>query len=65
MLEARTVADLKLSVSEALASRALTTIVAKVEALAPQSYHMDLTLLENRFQFWRCLQERRHSHART
>lgn len=51
-----TVADLKAAVTEALASRTLTTIVAKVEAVAPPSYHMDLTLLENRFQFGRALQ---------
>lgn len=59
--EARTVADLKSAVSAALASRTLGTIVAKVEAVAPPSYHMDLTLLENRFQFWRCLQSLRRS----
>ncbi|MBI2155203.1 MAG: thiamine pyrophosphate-binding protein [Candidatus Rokubacteria bacterium] len=61
VLEARTVADFKLAVSEALASHTLTTIVTKVEAVAPSSYHMDLTLLENRFQFWRCLRERRRA----
>ena len=61
VLEARTVSDFKLAVSDALASRVLTTIVAKVEAVAPASYHMGLTLLENRFQFWRCLQERGRS----
>ena len=59
--EVRTVADFKQAVSVALAGRALTTIVAKVEAVAPSSYYMDLTLLENRFQFWRCLQSRRSS----
>ena len=63
VLEARTVSDFKLAVSDALASRTLTTIVAKVEGVPPASYHMDLTLLENRFQFWRSLQERRDSHA--
>ncbi|MBI3455224.1 MAG: thiamine pyrophosphate-binding protein [Candidatus Rokubacteria bacterium] len=51
-----TVADLKAAVTAALASRTLTTIVAKVEPVAPASYHMDLALLENRFQFWRALQ---------
>ena len=59
VVEARTVSDFKLAVTDALASRTLTTIVAKVEAVPPASYHMDLTLLENRFQFWRCLQAMR------
>jgi len=27
-----------------------------VEAISPKSFHMDVTLLENRFQFWRSLQ---------
>ncbi|MBI2467090.1 MAG: thiamine pyrophosphate-binding protein [Candidatus Rokubacteria bacterium] len=51
-----TPADLKVAVADALASRTLATIVAKVEPTAPASYHMDLALLENRFQFWRALQ---------
>jgi sulfopyruvate decarboxylase subunit beta len=33
----------------------LTTIVAKVAAIGPRSFHMDLPLLENRFQFSRHL----------
>jgi sulfopyruvate decarboxylase subunit beta len=37
----------------ALAGPGLTTIVAKVAAVGPASFHMDLPLLENRFQFWR------------
>jgi sulfopyruvate decarboxylase subunit beta len=40
----------------ALAGPELTTIVAKVEAVGPKSFHMDLPLLENRFQFRRHLQ---------
>lgn len=59
--EAKTVADFKAAVLSALTGRTLTTIVAKVEAVAPSSYYMDLTLLENRFQFWRHLQARRSS----
>ena len=59
--EARVVYDFKLAVSDALASRTLTTIVAKVEAVPPASYYMDLTLLENRFQFSRHLQSLRQS----
>jgi sulfopyruvate decarboxylase subunit beta len=43
-------------VREALASWTLTTIVAKVAAVGPKSFHMDLLLLENRFQFKRYLE---------
>jgi sulfopyruvate decarboxylase subunit beta len=41
---------------EALESKTLTTIVAKVEAIGPSGYVTDLSLLENRFQFQRALQ---------
>jgi sulfopyruvate decarboxylase subunit beta len=34
----------------------MTTIVSKVEAIGPKSFHMDLPLLENRFQFKRALE---------
>ena len=37
----------------ALAGSELTTIVSQVDAVGPKSFHMDLPLLENRFQFWR------------
>jgi sulfopyruvate decarboxylase subunit beta len=57
--EANTIQSLQESVSDALKSNTLTTIVSKVEAISPKSFHMDLTLLENRFQFWRSLQEMR------
>ncbi|TMC61699.1 MAG: thiamine pyrophosphate-binding protein [Chloroflexota bacterium] len=40
----------------ALASNTLTTIVSKVEAVGPKVFHMDLPLLENRFQFMRYLE---------
>lgn len=40
---------------EALAGDELTTIVAKVEATGPPVFLTDLPLLENRFQFQRCL----------
>jgi sulfopyruvate decarboxylase subunit beta len=39
----------------ALSGPELTTIVSKVEAVGPTSFHMDLPLLENRFQFSRQL----------
>lgn len=51
-------ADLKIAVSSALARRMLTNIVAKVEVVRPVCYHMDPTVRENRFQFWRHLQSR-------
>jgi sulfopyruvate decarboxylase subunit beta len=54
--EANTPETLKDTVTEALNSNTLTTIVSKVEAIGPKSFHMDLPLLENRFQFKRCLQ---------
>jgi sulfopyruvate decarboxylase subunit beta len=54
--EANTPERLKQAVSEALASDTLTTIVSKVEAIGPKSFHMDLPLLENRFQFKRALE---------
>ena len=40
---------------DALGAGDLTTIVAKVEAVGPSGYVTDLSLLENRFQFQRCL----------
>jgi sulfopyruvate decarboxylase subunit beta len=54
--EANTPERLKEVVSAALAGDALTTIVSKVEAVGPKSFHMDLPLLENRFQFKRALE---------
>lgn len=59
VLEANTPDDLKRAVKESLASNTLTTIISKVEAIGPKTFHMDLPLLENRFQFWRELQARR------
>jgi sulfopyruvate decarboxylase subunit beta len=38
-----------------LASPRLTCLVAKVDAVGPASFHMDLHLLENRFEFARAL----------
>jgi len=59
VMEADTIETFKIRVSEALKSNTLTTIVSKVEAVSPKSFHMDLPLLENRFQFWRCLEAMR------
>src|SRR5690348_14935869 len=54
--EANTPESLKDAVTGALASNTLSTIISKVEAIGPKSFHMDLPLLENRFQFKRCLE---------
>jgi sulfopyruvate decarboxylase subunit beta len=54
--EADTPKRLKKVVADALAGETLTTIVSKVEAVGPKSFHMDLPLLENRFQFKRALE---------
>jgi sulfopyruvate decarboxylase subunit beta len=59
VMEADTIETFKNRVSEALKSNTLTTIVSKVEAVSPKSFHMDLPLLENRFQFWRRLEAMR------
>ena len=44
---------LRCAVREALQAGELSCIVAKVAAVGPKSFHMDITLLENRFQFRR------------
>ena len=56
VMEVHTPGSLKASVTQALTGNTLTTIIAKVEAIGPKSFHMDLPLLENRFQFKRCLE---------
>ena len=45
--------ELKVAFSEAVQRDALSVLVAKVEAVGPSSFAMDLGLLENRFQFQR------------
>lgn len=59
VIEATTIERFQTGVKQALASKTLTTIVAKVEAIGPKTFHMDLGLLENRVQFQRCLEARR------
>jgi len=54
----RTVAEFRAACLAAPGAGALTTLVAKVEAVGPAAYVTDLTLLENRFQFARHLKER-------
>ena len=53
VLRADAIDEFRTAVRGALAGEELTTIVAKVEAVGPTSFHMDLPLLENRFQFRR------------
>src|SRR5574340_579620 len=53
--EANSIQSFQSSVTDALNENTLTTIVSKVEAISPKSFHMDLALLENRFQFKRAL----------
>lgn len=55
-LTVRGIGDFKSAFSEAVQSREVTTIIAKVEAKGPSVYVTDLTLLENRFQFRRYIQ---------
>lgn len=56
VLEARSIEQFQEGVSQALAGETLTTIVAKVEAVGPKVFHMDLGLLENHIQFKRSLE---------
>jgi sulfopyruvate decarboxylase subunit beta len=56
VMEANDLESISKSVHDALASDTLTTIIAKVEAIGPKTFHMDLPLLENRFQFKRALE---------
>jgi sulfopyruvate decarboxylase subunit beta len=55
VVRADTIESFTSAVDTALSGDQLTTIVAKVDAVGPKSFHMDLPLLENRFQFWRQL----------
>ena len=64
VVEADTPDSLSSAVQTALGGSQLTTIVSKVEAIGPKTFHMDLPLLENRFQFKRSLEAlRRHGNA--
>jgi len=51
----RTLETFKRAFGEALRAEALTTLVAKVDAVGPAAFVTDLGLLENRFQFKRWL----------
>jgi sulfopyruvate decarboxylase subunit beta len=51
--EADTLETFRDTVSREVAGNDLSCIVAKVEAIGPRSFHMDIGLLENRFEFRR------------
>jgi sulfopyruvate decarboxylase subunit beta len=53
----RTLDDFTTAFDEAIGAGALTTLVAKVEAVGPKGFVTDLALLENRFQFARHLKD--------
>lgn len=53
------VVDFGEAVIEALARQDLSVIVAKVAAVGPNHYGMDLQLPENAFRFRRCISERK------
>ena len=55
-----TLDEFQRAINEALASKDLSTIVAKVEAVGPSGYVTDLSLLENRYQFQRYLRDQQH-----
>jgi len=50
---------LVVAVNDAVASKDLSTIVAKVEPVGPSGFVTDLGLLENRFEFQRWLRQQR------
>ncbi len=57
LVDIQSVEELRRLVDEALASGELTTIVAKVEPVGPDSYFIDPHMLENRFEFERALRQ--------
>jgi sulfopyruvate decarboxylase subunit beta len=61
VMEANTLEEFKAGVAQALAGETLATIIAKVEAVGPKTFQMDLGLLENRFQFKRALEAMRRN----
>ena len=52
-----TLPDFTTAFDEAMKTKDLSCIVAKVEALGPKAYVTDLSLLENRFQFKRHIEK--------
>jgi sulfopyruvate decarboxylase subunit beta len=54
-IQVRELDEFTAAVRRAIGSDELSCIVAKVEAVGPAVFHMDLHLLENRFEFARAL----------
>ncbi len=52
----RTLDEFRTAVADAFRAHELVTIVAKVDATGPSKYVTGLALLENRFQFQRCIE---------
>ena len=57
----RSVEEFERAFRAAVQADHLSCIVAKVEAIGPKAFVTDLSLLENRFQFQRWIQQRRAS----
>jgi sulfopyruvate decarboxylase subunit beta len=53
----RTLDDLAGALDDALRTRELTTLVAKVDAVGPSGYVTELGMLENRFEFQKWLRQ--------
>src|ERR671935_1809302 len=53
----RVLDEFRSAFQDALATKELTTLVAKVEPVGPTGYVTDLSLLENRYQFQRYLRD--------
>ena len=53
----KTVEAFRQAFDDALQAKALTTLVAKIEPQGPASYFIDVHMLENRFEFQRCLSQ--------
>jgi sulfopyruvate decarboxylase subunit beta len=62
-LTVRTLDEFQSAAESAIDGDELVCIVAKVEAKAPSSFHMDVALLENRFEFARAVRARVGAHA--
>jgi len=58
VLFARSLYEFLESAADAFESDCMTTIVAKVEAVGPDHFGMDMHLPENAFRFARCVRER-------
>ena len=58
---ATTVSDFQHAFRAALTARELTTLVAKIDTEGPESFFIDVHMLENRFEFQRYLASARHA----